>query len=129
MRMTKPLTLVQRIKLGCANAGIVSDSDLSRRMGINRQTVNRWTTGKGDKIQPEMLVKLADALNVSLRWLATGTGEMAKEARLTHQEIEILALWKSLPSAARDHWLSQGRDLASLLGKNGANNPFSPSRK
>lgn len=127
--MFKRTTLLERINLGMPHGGVTSQSDLARKMKVNRQTVNRWFTGEGTKPEPETLVRLADALKVSIRWLARGEGEMAQESRLSSQESEVLALWKALPQAAKEHWLSQGRDLSTLLSPNGANNPFSARRK
>lgn len=76
-----------------------------------------------------MLIALADALNVSIRWLGSGQGDMAPEARLNHEQIEVLALWGSLPKSAQGPWLRQGRDLSILLSPNSQNNPFGPQRK
>jgi transcriptional regulator with XRE-family HTH domain len=126
--MMKHTTLAERIQLGMVHGGVASQSDLARRMKINRQTVNRWATGEGTRPEPEMLIKLADAMKVSIRWLVTGMGEMGQGSYLTHKETEILNLWRSLPPAAKEHWASQGRDLAALLGPNSANNPFGPRR-
>lgn len=78
-------TLQERIILAMEWAKIPTPAALARKMGVNRQTVHRWYKGEGLNLELEMLVKLADALNVTIRWLATGKGnpreEFSPEAR------------------------------------------------
>lgn len=82
-------SLPGRIRIGMALAGIRNGSELARRMKVNRQTVHRWLDGQGDKLTPEMLFKLGDALNVNVRWLALGGAMIA---------YDIIALLRRLES-------------------------------
>lgn len=127
--MPPKTTLAERIKIGRAHAGIASQSDLARKMRVNRQTVSRWCTGEGTKPEPEMLVKLADALQVSVRWLAIGDGNINKREELSEQEREFVILLRLLHPAAKEHCLNQIRDLVKMVGENGATNPFGVRRK
>ena len=52
----------------------MDQSELARRVGVSRQAVNDWIKGRSVNIRPETLVRLADALGVEIRWLATGHG-------------------------------------------------------
>lgn len=56
----------------------ISQSELARRIGLTRASVNAWTMGRVVYIRPHNLFAIADALDVSARWLATG--ERAKRA-------------------------------------------------
>lgn len=50
----------------------ISQSELARRVGLTRASVNAYTMGRVVYIRPHNLFAIADALNVSARWLATG---------------------------------------------------------
>lgn len=118
-------TLADRIKGAMPLAGIESSSELARRMKLNRQTVHRWVSGAGDKLTPEMLFRLADALKVSARWLALGSPELpTKPIFPTIDEAEMFSIYRALPKNARDHWLSQGRTLVQMLRPGSVNSPF-----
>lgn len=124
-------TLQDRIKIGMRRLAIPTQAALARKMGVNRQTVNRWHKGDGTYPEPEMLVKLADALNVSIRWLAVDGPEMAPEQTLTVAQAEVLAIYQQLnrnPMAA-EKWLSHGRDMVELITPQGAANPFGSRRR
>jgi transcriptional regulator with XRE-family HTH domain len=113
-----------------AQAGIKNMSELARRMKVNRQTVHRWLDGQGDKLTPEMLFKLADALNVNARWIAFGPPETpVKPMVLDPDSAEVVeikeALDKSGNPEAKDQWLSQGRTLVKILAPTSRANPFS----
>jgi len=50
---------------------------LSQRSGLSRAVIGKYLSGKSDPSR-ERLVKLADAAGISIRWLATGEGEMSR---------------------------------------------------
>jgi phage repressor protein C with HTH and peptisase S24 domain len=50
---------------------------LSERSGLSRAVIGKYLSGKSDPSR-ERLVKLADAAGISIRWLATGEGEMSR---------------------------------------------------
>ena len=45
---------------------------LSQRAGIREQTLRTWEDGRRSPSDLEMLARVADALETSLDWLATG---------------------------------------------------------
>ncbi len=49
---------------------------LSERSGLSRAVIGKYLSGKSDPSR-ERLVKLAEAAGISIRWLATGEGEMS----------------------------------------------------
>ena len=127
-------TLAGRIKIGMASAGISGSADLGRRMKVNRQTVHRWINGEGDKLTPEMLFKLADALKVNPRWLALGPPHSPVPPHIpSPDQAEVLQIHQALDQLergdAKDTWLSSGRDLVRILTPASPNNPFPPKRK
>lgn len=121
-------TLAGRIRMGMAAAGLRTPAELARRMKINRQTVYRWTDGQGDKLTPEMLFKLSDALGVNPRWLALGPPETpVPPSQLDHETQELIQVRDALHNAnpdAKDQWVSQGRDLVKLVAPKSIANPF-----
>lgn len=122
-------TLAGRIKLAMATAGIDTPAKLAKKMKVNRQTVHRWISGEGDKLTPEMLFRLADALTVNPRWLALGPPHSPVPPSIpTVDEAEVLDVHRRLPDAAKDTWLSSGRDLVKILTPASPGNPF-PVRK
>lgn len=123
-------TLAGRIRIGMAQAGLVTPSQLARKMKVNRQTVHRWVAGEGDKLTPEMLFKLADALLVNPRWLAMGAPHSPVPPHIPSvNEAEVLEVYGRLPEAAKDTWISNGRDLVRILTPVSSGNPFSTRRK
>ena len=65
------MSLGERIGLARANT---SKTELARRIGVDTKTVYRWEHGDA-RPASEVIVPLADALGVSVRWLLTGEGE------------------------------------------------------
>lgn len=124
------VTLAGRIKIAMAAAGIDTPAKLAKKMGVNRQTVYRWVDGEGDKLTPDMLFRLSDALNVNARWLAFGPPlSPAKPTMLDHDTQELIQLRDALPQEGRDQWISQGRALVKLLSPQSAANPFPAKTK
>lgn len=111
-----------------AAAGIDTPTDLARRMKVNRQTVHTWVRGKRAKLTPEMLFKLADALNVNAKWLALGPPNMpSKPKHLAPDDNELIEIARALDDATRDQWLSSGRTMVRLTARASTANPF-PAR-
>lgn len=116
--------------MAMAAVGINTPADLARRMKLNRQTVHKWTSGEGDKLTPELLYRLSDALNVNARWLALGPPHSpAKPAFLTPDEHEALEIRKALDDQAREQWISSGRTMVRLTAKASTANPFALRKK
>ena len=57
---------------------------VARQCSIPIRTVTRWLSGHAD-LKTSDLVKLADALDVSIEWLASGRGEMRRQPPIPPQ--------------------------------------------
>jgi transcriptional regulator with XRE-family HTH domain len=56
-----------------------SQSDLAGKVDVSRQAIFSIETGENKSMRPENLFKVADALEVKARWLATGDGPKTPE--------------------------------------------------
>lgn len=122
-------TLKDRIAAAMAAVGIRSPAELARKMQVPRQTVYRWTNGEGDKLTPEMLYKLADALNANARWLAEGPPwSPVRPRHLTPEQQLVLEIYAQLSPDLREDWVKQGNTLVRLTSPQSAANPF-PTRR
>lgn len=65
--------LASRITQARKDAGL-SKSELARRVGVSNPTVTDWESGKIKELKGQNLSKLAQILNLSPDWLATGKG-------------------------------------------------------
>lgn len=68
-------TLAERLKLALVEAGI-SQSELSRRVGVTRSAVSLWFGGSTTSLDGDNLLKTAEVLGISPLWLNTGRGKM-----------------------------------------------------
>lgn len=122
-------TLAERIRAAMAQAGISTPSELARKMGVSRQTVQNWVIGRSKNLTPEMLYKLCDAVNVNGRWMALGPPHSpVKPSFLTPDEAELLQIARELPEESREHWVSIGRSLVRASPTPTPGNPY-PDRK
>lgn len=75
-RIRRSETLGDRVKVareGLRTAGQrVSQDDLARLVGVNRNTVSRWENGAMAPSDPKVIAALAGALEVSVEWLISG---------------------------------------------------------
>src|SRR5690348_5647821 len=117
-------TLKGRLRIAMAHAGIAKASDLSRKLRLPPQTVSSWLTGEREALTPKLLFKVADALNVSPRWLALGPPTSLTPPRtLTPQEEEVLQIKQALEGEVRDQWISSGRTMVRHTARRSAANP------
>ena len=73
-------TLAERIRTRRAELGL-NPVDLAAEVGVSVSAVLQWENGKTQNLKNEYLFAVADALNVSPRWLATGRGQKVTAAR------------------------------------------------
>lgn len=84
-----------------------SDSELARKLDVNRQTLGSWRSRQS--IPYALCVNVSEAEGVSLDWLLTGEGEMLRGGSIaptalpvtSPQEDAILALFRSLEETDR----------------------------
>ncbi len=70
-------TLAERLKAALKEAGI-SQSELSRRVGVSRSAVSLWCDGTTTSLDGDNLLKTAEVLGISPVWLNTGRGKMKR---------------------------------------------------
>lgn len=68
-------TLAERIRSARIEAGIDEPAELARRAGVKPAAAYQWESGDIKSLKAETAIALADALNVSVRWLVTGKGK------------------------------------------------------
>ena len=73
-----------RLKQAAENHDI---GDLASKIGVTPATLYRWLNGKFDPSLPK-LAQLADAMQVNLAWLVTGTGPFDSRQALRHALLE-----------------------------------------
>lgn len=125
-------TLKARIEMAMAAVAIRSGAELARKMRVPRQTVYRWLNGEGDKLTPEMLYRLADALNANARWLAEGPPSSPVRPRhLSPEQNLVLEIHSRLTKELRDDWIKQGNNYARLADHHNAppQEPEKPRKK
>jgi transcriptional regulator with XRE-family HTH domain len=66
-------TITDRVRAAIDASGL-TQAEIARRVGVERQTVGDWYHGRSINIRPEHLFALADTLGIEARWLATGKG-------------------------------------------------------
>lgn len=72
-------------------AGIPSQSALSRASGVPQPTINRILKGTGKKgPETNTIAALAQACNVSVQWLTAGTGPMGRAPSEGPSEAEVI---------------------------------------
>jgi len=84
-----------------------SDSELARKLDVNRQTLGSWRSRQS--IPYALCVNVSEAEGVSLDWLLTGEGRMlrgdavgnAELSVISPQEDAILALFRALEETDR----------------------------
>ena len=97
---------------------------LAEEIGVRQTSVSAWERGKKDPTT-ENMSRVAQVLNVSFEWLATGKGEMEMQYRpvamktaeplpvyssYSDEQREFLALFDKLPRGKREVLLTFMRD-------------------
>lgn len=67
--------LSDRAKAARKHAGY-NQSEAARRIGVSREAISQWESGKTKSINSERLHKAARTYGVSAEWLASGKGSM-----------------------------------------------------
>lgn len=119
-------SLAGRIRIAMATQGIGSQSELARRMKVNRQTVHKWLNGEVHSLESALLFRLSDVLNVNPRWLALHAGSPIKRREMTEETLQLVELYEALAPALRDAWVSSGNALLVGNEKPSKASPFLP---
>jgi len=93
----------------------MSLEQLARRVGCSKQTIGGYETGATKTVSMNVLFPLADALDVTPRWLAMGVGGRHAFNLIDEDERELIATFRTLPPAMRKHLLHSATSLASTV--------------
>ena len=122
------MDLAQRIKAARDAAGL-SQSEVARRLGLRPSAVNHMESGRTKSLKAETILTLAQCLSVSAYWLETGHGSPSPDNRLTPDESEVIALYRSMNEGNRGAWIKVGQTLAAAqTNKPSVNNPFARAK-
>lgn len=86
-----------------------NNATLARELQMNPQTTEKWVNGKTKNLRSPDLFKLADALQVSPRWLIGLDANMAPGRKLDPDRLRALDLYDELERIDRESgttWLS-----------------------
>jgi len=92
----------RRIFVGMVAAGIATEAEFARRVGISPQAVQRWLYGRLNRIDARALFRISDVIQLSGRWLVTGKGSPAMRRPVTPTQADILAQYERLSTGARN---------------------------
>ncbi|WP_323842539.1 MULTISPECIES: helix-turn-helix transcriptional regulator [unclassified Moraxella] len=110
-------TLAERLKLARSKAGL-SQSKVAEAVGISQPTYQALESGKVQKTS--YMMEIANALQVSPNWLATGQGEMpARENQINENNTQIMDFWDSETPLYDDEFEANFYKDAEFLGGSG----------
>ncbi|PPU94876.1 helix-turn-helix domain-containing protein [Xanthomonas albilineans] len=93
-------SIAERIRLARNDRGL-SQTELSRLLGVNRATVGHWESGESFAPNLQHLHSLSLVLEVTIDWLTSGDEEASRAASpntsRSHLEGRMLDLSKHLP--------------------------------
>ena len=128
--MRKPkTTLSERIQDAARVQGIHTPAEFADRLKVGRQIGHKWWKGNTPNLRAADLFRIADALQVSPRWLLAGDAPMTRGKPPTPDEQRALDLYRALPEGWREDWISDGnRTLERLNVAPSVANPFPRAR-
>lgn len=123
----------QRLKAAMIRAGrqpvyteLVKLLQEKRGVRVNKQTAHNWFKPTSKFIDPKYLFDIASALEISARWLTTGSGRIDIPRYLTDDEADVLGLLEAFGSnrKAKERWIKEGHDLLDMIGHTGKTHPY-----
>jgi transcriptional regulator with XRE-family HTH domain len=79
----------------------MTQEDLGKRVGVTKGAISQWENGDIKNLRLENLFKLADALGLEARWIATGRGAKYSARKQDSTLDELLAIYDSLDEQGR----------------------------
>lgn len=89
----------------------LTNAELARRASVERATIGDYLGGEKTSMDALVLFQVADALDVSARWLLTGDGLPGRGRPLATDQHRTLDLYSALPPHWRTHWLDHGEAI------------------
>ena len=108
-----PGGMAGRIRIAMSVRGITNESELARRTGESRQTINRWLNGHAHTMRAASFIRLAIALDVNGVWLALGRSNMSRPLSMSPDESQMLEMFRAATPENR----RLGLDLLSGLNR------------
>lgn len=103
-----------RVRARRKELGLTLD-EVSKRAGCTKAAISNYERGYAKSVTMDLLFPLAQALEVTPQWLATGKGGFETIAVRTDQEKELIATYRTLPPALQDHLVQTSVSLASSV--------------
>ena len=103
-----------RVRRRRKELGLTLD-EVSRRAGCTKAAISNYERGYAKSVTMDLLFPLAQALEVSPQWLATGHGAFETIAVRNEQERELIATYRTLPPTLQDHLVQTSVSLASSV--------------
>lgn len=111
-----------RLSAAMKHGGFTSIPALAKAADCTRQAIYPYLNGGKSQIDTFLLFALAEACQVSVRWLFTGDGGIGRYRQLSPKESAVLTLFEALPEALQDAWYTHGEALLKAT-------PSPPSRE
>lgn len=101
-------TLWERLQIaGHFSGQPTRPTDVARQLRVQPSAVSKYVEGKFPKTAN--INKLARLHGVRAEWLQSGLGDMVAEEALDEATLELLRLWRALPSEAQERLLASAR--------------------
>lgn len=129
-------TVGGRIAYARKTRGLTMDQ-LADKVGVSKSAISQWEHGKIENLSAANLLKLAEVLEVSPRWIwlyKNDHGEpipMGKEAHLDPDESDLVETFKVLEPEFRDELIGDAHKYLRLSAKQqpSRTNPFPKAGK
>ena len=110
--MSTPEDIGKKIKQARLNQNL-TQQELGSKLGMNKSTIQRYETGKIDKIKLPILESIAEFLNVSPEWLIgkelIATPMSITTDNITDNEKTILELFSSLTETQQGELIGRAK--------------------
>lgn len=121
-----PTTLAKRLRqareeFGQKRGHPMTQGELAKLVGCSRQFLNNLETGHSKELGADLAICIADALNVSIRWLVRGD-PLRGYYKLTPAEEAGLVAFRALPPALQKHFYESVKTLSAIQPT--PDNPF-----
>ena len=113
----------QRIKMLREAAGL-SVAELARRIGIRQPSLWQLEEGVSKNPRASTLLRLADALNASPEWLASGRGAPYRITVVAPNESELVSIFRSLSPPSQRALLAAAKAMLEASPTPTAASPF-----
>lgn len=114
MNTSRLTPMGRRIYVGMLSTGIDSAAELARRSQTSRPTTHRLLYHQSDHVDAGTLLRVSDAVCLSMRWLLHGTGMPNKPAQVTPNAARLVAVFASLTRERRSILIHCANELADL---------------